>query len=132
MTGAGDRDEGAAREGDAHSLPLASVDTMVPERTTDDTLRGDSGAAVRAGPVTIREGRDDEVARRYAAHLCPDVLYDADELMPDRAKRVRGLASVVLEVGAADAPEQDADDGVVCAVITGSGRSASSMECGPL
>ena len=67
---------------------------------------------MRAGAVAVRERGDDEVALRDAAHLCPDLLHHADELVADRAQRVGGLPAVVPKVGATDAPQHDPDDGV--------------------
>jgi hypothetical protein len=73
MAGARDSDEGAAREGDAHSLPLVSVDAVVPERTTGDALRRDhGGGSLReldgAWPVV------DSCSHGYAS--LPDDLHD--------------------------------------------------------
>ena len=71
-----------------------------------------AGSTMRAGAVAEREGTDDEVPRRDALHVGPDVLDDADELMADRALRVRRVPAVVPEVGAANGSENDPNDGV--------------------
>ena len=62
--------------------------------------------------------------------LGADVLDDADELVADRARRERRVAAVVPEVRAADAGEDDADDGVGGLVMAGSGRSPASIRRG--
>src|SRR2546421_877259 len=112
MLGAGHRDEGGAGEGDADSLPLASVDFAVPKRTPGDALRCDSRTAVRARAVAVLERGDHEISDGDAAHVGADALHHADELMTDRAHGVRCLSAVVPEIGPADAAQHDADYGV--------------------
>ena len=98
MTGAGDPDESAVGEGHAHSLPLPSVNSVGPKRAPRDAVRRPSCAAVRARAVAELERGDDELALGDAAHLCPDLFHDSDELVADWAQRMRGLAAVVPEV----------------------------------
>src|SRR5881227_1578364 len=112
MIGARDLDQGASREGDAHSLALAAVDSVVPKPATGGAIRRPSRATVRARAIAVRERGDDEVAHTDAAYLCPDLLYDPDELVADWAQRVGGLTAVVPEVGATDATQHDPNDGV--------------------
>src|SRR2546430_4850841 len=87
MIGARDLDQGASREGDAHSLALAAVDSVVPKPATGGAIRRPSRATVRARAVAVRERGDDEVAHTDAAYLCPDLLYYPDELVADWAQR---------------------------------------------
>src|SRR5919197_984966 len=104
MAGTGDPDKGAVGEGHAHSLALAAVDALGSKDAADDTARGPARAAVHACAVAVVERSDDEVAPGDAVHLCPDLLHHADKLVADGcAWRVRGLAAVVPQVGAAHA-----------------------------
>src|SRR2546421_1550355 len=112
MLGAGHRDEGGAGDGHTDSLPLASVGFAVPKRTPGDALRCDPRAAVRARAVAVLERGDHKISDGDAGHVGADALHDADELMTDRAHRVRRLPSVVPEVGPANASQRDADDRV--------------------
>ena len=112
MTRAADNDERGVGEGDADSLALAAVESVGPERSACDTGRRPSRAAVRARAVAVLERGHDEVASVDLVHPCPHLPDDADELVADRARRVGGLPAVVPEVGAADAGQHDADDGV--------------------
>ena len=112
VAGAGDRDEGGAGERDAHRFPLPSVDPVVSERASGHALRRHSSAAMRAHAVAVRERGDDEVTLGDAAHLRPDLLHHADELVADRPQLVGGLPAVVPQVRAADTPQHDAHDGV--------------------
>ena len=58
-----------------------------------------------ARAVAVCERSDDEIALFDARHLCAYFLDHADEHVADRSKRVRGFAAVILEIGAAHAPE---------------------------
>jgi hypothetical protein len=89
MPGTGDLDERGIREWNAHSLALATVDSMVPKRAAGDTVRGPSGAAVCARAITVCEWSDDDIARIDVPHVRADLLDHADELMADLTRRVR-------------------------------------------
>jgi hypothetical protein len=91
---------------------LASVDPVVSEGAPGDTLRRDSGAAVRARAIAVCERGDDEIALGDVSHLCAGLFHHADELVADRAHRVRRFPAVIPEIGAAHGPEHDADHGV--------------------
>ena len=112
MTEARDLHERAACQWNANRFALPAVDTTVPERAAVDALRRNPGEAVRTRSVAVGERRDDEIAPGDAAHLRPEILDDADELVPDRAEFVRRVAAVIPEVRAADAAHDDAHDGV--------------------
>ena len=120
-------------ERDADGLALAAVDPVVAERAAVERSSTSSRrGTVRARAVAVGERGDDEVALGEAVHVDADLLHDADELVPDRAELVRRLAAVVPEVGAADAAEHDAHDGVGRRADGGSGRSPTVMSRGPL
>jgi adenylylsulfate kinase-like enzyme len=53
---------------------------------------------VGARTVAELESGDNDVALGDAAHLRSDLLNDANQLVADRAERVRRLAAVVPEV----------------------------------
>ena len=91
---------------------LASVHAVVPERSSAGAVRRPAGAAVRAGAVAERERRDDEIALPDVAHFAARFLGDADELVTDRPRRVGRLAAVIPEIGAANAAQDHADDGI--------------------
>src|SRR5436190_24255039 len=122
MIGARDLHQGASREGDAHSLALAAVDSVVPNPATGGAIRRPSRATVRARAIAVRERGDDEVAHTDAAYLCPDLLYDPDELVADLAQRVGGLTGLFPWVGAQAAPRQDRTAGMVGSALHGVGR----------
>jgi len=88
VAGAGDPDEGASGERDAHRLPLASVNPLVAERASGHALRRHSRTAVRACAVAVRERRNDEITNAEVPHRRPNLLHDPDELVADRAQRV--------------------------------------------
>jgi len=112
VPGTGDGDQGAIRQGDAHGLALSAVNLAVPESPTVDALGGDASATVRAGAIAVGKRGDHEIAPGDAPDLGANLLDDADKLVADGTLRVRGLATVVPEVRAADAPQHDAHDGV--------------------
>src|SRR5438132_11581622 len=99
-------------EGTAHALALAAIDPVVPERAAVHAVGRPAGWAVGAGAVAERERRHHEVAHGDRSYLEPDLLDDADELVPNRAEGMRGQAAVIPEVGTADTPKNDSDDGV--------------------
>src|SRR2546426_10592971 len=103
MTSARDLDEGGARQGDPYRLALTAIDALVAKRCAGRALRRDSRAAVRACPVAIDEGRDDEVALRNASHFRTDLVHHADEFVADCAEIVGRLAAAVPEVRTAHA-----------------------------
>src|SRR5438477_7346471 len=110
MTGAGDTDKGSVGEGHAHSLCLTPIHAVVAERTPGNAVPRPSCAAIDASAVVVCERGDNEVADSDVVHFCPDLLDHADELVADWAERVRGLSTVVPEVGATHARQHDADD----------------------
>src|SRR5438309_889080 len=112
MTRARHANEGAAGQGHAHRLALASVDSVVAKRAPVDALGRDPRQAMRAGAVAIDEGCDYEVALRNAPHLGTDLFHDSDEFVADGAEIVRRLAAVVPEVRAAHTCKDDTDDRV--------------------
>jgi hypothetical protein len=67
---------------------------------------------MRAGAIGKGERSYDEVSLGEAAYFRANVLDNADELVPDRTNCMGGFASVVPEVGAADTPQQHADDSI--------------------
>ena len=98
MTGARDFHQRGGGQRNSDRFALATVDAVVPERAPSGALRRDSGPAVGAGAIAIREWRDDEIAFGERARLGADLLDDADELVPDRTELVRGVAAVVPQV----------------------------------
>ena len=95
-----------------HALALAAVDTVVPEGAAVHAVGRPAASAVGTRPVAERERRYDEVAPGDRSYLGPDLLDDADELVPDWPEGMWGQAALIPEVGTADAPENDTDDGV--------------------
>jgi hypothetical protein len=67
---------------------------------------------VGACAVAELEWSDNEFALGKIADLCPDMLDHPNEFVADWPERVRRLAPVVPEVGAADATESDPHDSV--------------------
>src|SRR5438552_2638498 len=98
MTGAGDSDQGAVREGNVHSFPLASVDSVGSKRGARNAVRRPSRTAVRARAVAELEGGNNEVALGDAVYVCSDLLDDANEFVANGAPRMRRLTAVVPEV----------------------------------
>src|SRR2546430_31128 len=91
--------------------PRSTMMSVAPNHAAVDAARGPTGAAVHARAVAVVERSDDEVPPCDAVHLRPDLLHHTNELVADRrALRVVGLATVIPEIGAADARQHDADD----------------------
>src|SRR4051794_6525058 len=111
MAGARDGDQRAVGQRNAHAFALAAVAVHGVEATRD-ACRGDAVPAMRAGPVAVCEGRDDEVTLLDVADFAAHPLDDADELVADRAGLEGRVAAVVPEVRAADAGQDDSHDGV--------------------
>jgi hypothetical protein len=84
-----DSDECRVRERRSHGFALASVDAVVPERSSADAVRRPSGAAVRASAIVERKGSNDEIALPDVADLLSRFLDDANELVTDRPESVR-------------------------------------------
>ncbi|GMA23368.1 hypothetical protein GCM10025864_11270 [Luteimicrobium album] len=118
VDGSGDPDERPLREGQADVLALGAVDrqpvAVGAAEHRDVVARGrEPGAAGLARAVGEGERRDDEVAGRGDVDVGAHLLDDADELVPDRVRRLRlADAPVRPQVGPADARGDHADDGV--------------------
>ena len=114
----GDDGERAVGERHADALALAAVREaavaiVAPPPAAAEARRADAVAAVHARAVAHVEGCDDEVARLDVADVRPDLLDDADELVADAVRLVRGgHATVRPEVRAAHAGRDDAHDRV--------------------
>ena len=103
---AGDGDQGAVGERDAHGLGLRAAGPeglVVPEPAVD--ARGLEARATELTDSTRdREGCDHEVARRDGGDVGTDLLDHADQLVPDRAAVCGDRRGVVrVQVAAAHA-----------------------------
>lgn len=107
-----DLDERCRSEWHTDALALAAVEAMVAVGAAVQAVRGPAGAADGARPVAEGERRDHDVADVQVAHIGPDGIDDAHELMADRAYVVGRKAAVVPEVRPADAGQGHADDRV--------------------
>jgi len=63
-----------------------------------------------ARSIAVGERGDHEIARTDATHLWADLLDHANELVTDWTKCMGGLAPLIPEVGATDAPQHNPDD----------------------
>src|SRR5512132_1559488 len=108
----GNPNQRGARERHTNRLTLTTIDPVVAERAARDALGRDARTTVRAHPVAERERGDNQVALAQVVHVGTRLLHHPDELVPDRADRVRRVAAVIPEVGPANASQDDADDSI--------------------
>jgi hypothetical protein len=93
-----DRHQRAAGQRDADGFALAAVDLAVAETAAGNAGDGRPVQAVRAAHVAVDERGDHQITLADFSHIGAGLFDDADELMPDRADRVRRVAPVVPQV----------------------------------
>lgn len=86
--------------------------TIDREEPTVGTRDGDPVSAMWTATVAERKRRDDQIALRHVADVAARFLNHADELVTDRTRLKRRVATVIPEIGSADAGQYDPDDGI--------------------
>ena len=84
-----DLDQRGVGERRAYRLALTAVDAVVAKRPAVHAVGRPASGAVGTRPIAERERGDDQVAGREGAHILPNLVDDADELVTDRPEGMR-------------------------------------------